>query len=143
MRAPFLLLLLLAACGPDVSAWKGTWTGTAVVNTGRQPEPYPGTLTVSDGARFEGVATSGGTAFSCALTAATADGAKVTFAANSTCALTANPPDGCTRAVTVTQGSATRTDNALEGSLSGRVETTCTGPGSGATDFLLTVSATR
>ncbi len=143
MRAPFLLLLLLAACGPDVTAWKGTWTGTAHVNTGRQPEPYPGTLTISDGARFEGVTTSGGTTFSCALTAGSGDGAKVTFAGTSTCSLTAAPPDGCTRAVTVTQGSATRTGNALEGSLSGRVETTCTGAGSGATDFALNVSATR
>lgn len=144
MRSSSLvLLLLLAACGPDVTSWKGTWKGSAVVTAGRAPEVYQGTLVVSDGARFEASAVSGATTFTCALTAATADASTVTFTVPAACDLVATPADGCTRKVTVNAASASQTAQGVEGAANGRLATTCTGASSTAVDFALTFSGAR
>ncbi len=139
-------LLLLAACGPDVTAWKGTWSGSGSVNTGRQPLAFTGTLTISDGARFVATTDAQGTpmtAFSCSLTASTVDAAAITFKGPTQFELTAAPADGCTREVTLDDGSATRSGEALEATARGKVKTDCPGGSSTAESFLLTLSANR
>jgi hypothetical protein len=143
MRASLALVFVLCACGPDLSAWKGTYAGTAVITAGRQPEAYTGTLVVTDGARFEGSAVSNGTTFSCALTAATGDATTATFTVPTSCDLLAAPADDCTRKVTVNAASATLNGATLEGNVTGRVAATCTSSSSTATDFAMQISATR
>lgn len=140
-----LLLALASACGPDLTPWKGTWTGSAVVNDGRQPEVWPGRLVIGDDARF--VATSDGRgsparAFSCAVTAVTATATEATFGAPTACDGTATPDDGCTYRLTFSALSATRSDDQLSATGSGRLTATCAA-GSSATDFGLSLSARR
>ena len=152
LRAPlmrplfFLCVFLLTACGPDLTPWKGTWGGSGSVNTGRQPLAFTGTLTISDGARFVAVSDAQGSpavSFTATLTAATADAANVTFKGPSTIEFTAAPADGCTRVVTLDDGMATRTGDALQASVRGKVKTDCTGGSSTAENFLLELVATR
>jgi hypothetical protein len=152
LRAPlmrplfFLCVFLLCACGPDITPWKGTWAGSGSVNTGRQPLAFTGTLVIADGAQFTGTTDAMGSpavAFSCTLTAATADAANVTFKGPTTVSLTATPADGCTRQVTVDDGTATRTGDALSGSVRGKVKTDCTGGSSTVENFLLDLAANR
>jgi hypothetical protein len=141
-----LLVLLLSACGPDVTAWKGTWVGSGSVNTGRLPIAFTGTLTISDGARFAGVSDAQGSpaiSLSCALTAATADGATVTFTGPTSVDVTATPADGCTRLATIDDGTATRTGEALEATVRGKLKTDCSGGSSVAENFLLSLVANR
>lgn len=146
-----LLLLLPAAlfftaCGPDVTAWKGSWSGSGDVNTGRQPIPFTGTLTISDGARFEAKSDAQGmpaVSFTITLTAATVDGSTATFTGPTQLQLVATPADGCTRQVTLDDGSATRTGDALVGTARGKVKTDCTGGSSTVENFLLNLSANR
>lgn len=138
--------VLFAACGPDVTPWKGTWAGSGSVNTGRQPLPFTGTLTIADGALFTGTTDAQGMpaiSFSASLTAATADGSAVTFKGPTTLQLTATPPDGCTREVTVEDGSATRMDNSLTATVKGKVKTDCMGGSSSVENFLLDLVANR
>lgn len=144
MRSSSLVLLVvLAGCGPDVTAWKGTWKGSVVVTSGRAPDVYQGTLVVSDGGRFEVSAVSGGTSFSCALFATTADATTATFTVPTTCDLVATPADGCTRKVTLKAASATQNAQGVEGAANGRVDTACTGASTTAIDFALTFSGAR
>ncbi len=143
MRFSIFFAIFLTACGPDVTAWKGTWTGSGTLNTGRLPEPYTGTLTIADGARFELSVPSSGTTFTCAINAATVDGTTATFTVPASCTMTATPSDGCTYQVTVNAASATRTADTIEGTANGRVNSTCTSSSSKATDFALTLFGTR
>jgi hypothetical protein len=144
MRASLVaLVVVVSACGPDVSAWKGTYSGTAVVNDGRQPQAYTGTLLIADGARFEGSAVSGGTTFSCALNASSADATTAGFTVPTNCDLVASPADGCTYKVTVNTASATRNGNSIEGTVNGRLNKSCTGGSSTATDFSMTIVGMR
>ena len=141
-----LAVVLLAACGPDLTAWKGTWAGSGSVNTGRQPLPFTGTLLISDGARFVATTDAQGMpmeAFSCSLTASTVDTMAITFKGPTKFSLSAAPADGCTREVTLDDGSATRTGEALEATARGKVKTDCTGGSSTSESFLLTLSANR
>jgi hypothetical protein len=140
-----LSVILFSACGPDLTPWKGTWSGSGSVNTGRQPMPFTGTLTI-DGAKFTAISEAQGTpavAFTAVLTADTADGTAVTFKGPTTLQLTAAPTDGCTRNVTLDDGSATRTGEALEATARGKVKTECTGASSTVENFLLTLVANR
>lgn len=137
---------LLCGCGPDITPWKGTWGGSGDVNTGRQPLGFTGTLTISDGARFVATTAAAGTpaiSFTAALTASTADATTITFKGPTTFELTAAPSDGCTRQVTLDDGSATRTGEALEATARGKVKTECTGGGSTVENFLINVFANR
>lgn len=146
MRNSFALVLVLSACGPDVTAWKGTWVGNGSINTGRQPLAFTGTLTISDGARFVATSDAQGSpavSLSCALTAATADGTTVTFTGPTAVEVTATPADGCTRQVTLDAATATRTGEALEATANGKLKTDCTGGSSTAESFLLTLAANR
>ncbi len=146
MRHLFVVALALSACGPDITPWKGTWSGSGSVNTGRQPLGFTGTLTISDGARFEGKTDAQGmpaVSFSATLTAATADASAVTFTGPTALQLMATPADGCTRQVTLDDGSATRNGEALEATARGKVKTDCTGGGSTVENFLLTLAANR
>lgn len=139
-------VLCSSACGPDVTAWKGTWAGSGDVNTGRQPMAFTGTLVISDGARFAVTSAAQGMpagSFSCTLTAATVDGTTATFTGPTQLELTATPSDGCTRQVTLDDGSATRTGDALEGTARGKVKTDCTGGSSTVENFLLNLFANR
>ena len=139
-------MLLLAACGPDVTAWKGTWAGSGDVNTGRQPLPFTGTITISDGARFAMTSDAQGTpaiSFNATLTAATIDGTTASFTGPTQLELTASPADGCTRQVTLDDGSATRTGDALSGTARGKVKTDCTGGSSTVENFLINIAANR
>lgn len=145
-HALLVALTFFMACGPDITPWKGTWVGSGSVNTGRQPLPFTGTLTISDGARFVATSDAQGSpasSFTAALTAATADEGKVTFTGPTSLELTATPADGCTRQVTVDDGSATRTGDDLEATVRGKVKTECTGGSSVAENFLLTLFANR
>ena len=138
------LSLVIAACGPDLSPWKGTWSGSGSVNTGRQPSPFTGKLVI--GETFVATSDASGTpavSFLAALTPATADGANVTFKGPTTFELTATPADGCTRQVTMDDGTATRTGDALEASVRGKVKTACTGGSSTVENFLLSLVANR
>ena len=138
--------LFFTDCGPDVTAWKGSWAGSGDVNTGRQPMAFTGTLTISDGARFEAKSDAQGmpaVSFSCALTAATVDGTTATFTGPTQLELTATPADGCTRQVTLDDGSATRTGDSLVGTARGKVKTDCTGGSSTVENFLLNLVANR
>ena len=146
MKNSFALVLLLSACGPDVTAWKGTWAGSGSINTGRQPIAFTGNLVISDGAHFVATSDAQGTpsiSLSCALNAATADGTTVTFTGPQTLQVTATPADGCTRTVTLDAASATRTGEALEATANGKLKTDCTGGSSTAESFLLTLAANR
>lgn len=146
MRPLFFSVLFLTACGPDITPWKGTWGGSGSVNTGRQPMPFTGTLTISDGARFVATSDAQGmpaVSFSCALTAATADAATVTFKGPTQVELTATPADGCTRQLTVEDGSATREGEALSATVRGKLKTDCAGGSNTAENFLLDLAATR
>ena len=141
--------VLLSACGPDVTPWKGTWTGSGSVNTGRQPQPFTGTLTIADGALFTGTTDAQGSpavSFTASLTASTADGAAVTFKGPTTVQLTATPSDGCTRTVTIDEGSATRggdIGDSLSATVKGKLKTDCMGGSSTAENFLLDLFANR
>lgn len=142
----FLAALFCCACGPDVTPWKGTWSGSGSVNTGRQPLPFTGKLVIADGAQFTGTTDAQGTpavSFSATLTAATADASAVTFTGPTTLPLTATPDDGCTRTVTLDDGSATRMGDALEATARGKLKTDCTGGSSTVENFLLTLAANR
>lgn len=146
MKHLFFSVLFLTACGPDITPWKGTWGGSGSVNTGRQPMAFTGTLTISDGARFVATSDAQGmpaVSLSCALTAATADATAVTFKGPTQVELTATPADGCTRQLTVDDGSATRDGNALSATVRGKLKTDCTGGSSTAENFLLDLAATR
>ena len=137
---------LFFSCGPDVSAWKGSWAGSGSVNTGRQPLPFTGTLIISDGARFVATSDAQGmpaVSFTCSLTASTVEASAVAFTGPSRFQLTAAPADGCTREVTLDDGSATRTGDAMEGTARGKVKTDCTGGSSTVENFLLTLTANR
>jgi hypothetical protein len=142
MRAS-LLVLVLCACGPDVAAWKGTYSGSVVVNDGRLPQAYTGKLIVSDGARFEGSAVNGGTTFTCALNASMADAATASFTVPTSCDLVPSPADGCTYKVTVNAASATRNGNSIEGTVNGRLNKSCNGGSSTATDFSMSLAGMR
>ena len=138
-------VVLLSACGPDLSPWKGTWSGSGSVNTGRQPLAFTGTLTI-DGAKFSVRSEPQGmpaVAFTAELTATTADATSAPFTGPSTFQLIAAPTDGCTRNVTLDDGSATRNADALEGTARGKVKTECTGGSSTVENFLLTLAANR
>ena len=143
-RLILLSTFVLAGCGPDLTPWKGTWTGSGSVNTGRQPLPFTGKLVVAE--TFAATSDAQGTpavSFSCALTPVTVDGANVTFKGPTTFALTATPADGCTRQVTMDDGTATRTGDSLEASVRGKVKTECTGGSSTVENFLLSLVANR
>lgn len=138
-------VVVLSACGPDLSGWKGTWAGSGSVNTGRQPLAFTGTMTI-DGAKFSATSDAQGTpsvAFTAVLTAAMADATTATFTGPSMFQLTAAPTDGCTRNVTLDDGSATRSGDALEATARGKVKTECTGGSSTVENFLLTLTANR
>lgn len=142
----FLPVVLLAACGPDVSAWKGTWAGSGSVNTGRQPMAFTGTLIISDTARLVATSDAQGmpaVGFTCSLTPSTEQPSELTFKGPSRFELAAAPADGCTREVTLDDGSATRTGEALEATARGKLKTDCTGGSSIAESFLLTLTANR
>jgi hypothetical protein len=102
-----------------------------------------GTLLIADGARFEGSAVSGGTTFSCALNASSADATTAGFTVPTNCDLVASPADGCTYKVTVNTASATRNGNSIEGTVNGRLNKSCTGGSSTATDFSMTIVGMR
>ena len=139
-----LFALVLAGCGPDLTPWKGAWTGSGSVNTGRQPQPFTGKLVIAD--TFAVTSDAQGTpavSFSCALTPATVDAATVAFKGPTTFQLTASPADGCTRQVTMDDGTATRTGDALEATVRGKVKTECTGGSSTVENFLLSLVANR
>ena len=116
------------------------------MNTGRQPQPFTGTLTIADGALFTGTTDAQGTpaiSFSASLTAATADATSVTFKGPTTLQVTATPTDGCTREVTLDDGSATRMDDTISATVKGKVKTVCMGGSSTAENFLLDLFANR
>jgi hypothetical protein len=116
------------------------------VNTGRQPQAFTGTLTIADGALFTGTTDAQGTpaiSFSASLTASTADGNAVTFKGPTKLQVTASPTDGCTREVTLDEGSATRMDDTLSATAKGTVKTVCMGGSSTAENFLLDLFANR
>lgn len=148
MRSLVLLLLVsvLGGCGGrlEVGEWKGTWSGAAVINTGRQPEIYNGTITIDALARFEAVSVAiDGKVFTCALTASEIEDTAASFTAPLACTMTANPADDCTYEVTFNNASATRDGKTLQGVANGRMTSTCTVSSSKALDFALTISATR
>ncbi|MGV3624639.1 MAG: hypothetical protein ACO1OB_27715 [Archangium sp.] len=148
MRAIVMLsasLLCVACKGPlDVGDWKGTWSGNAVINTGRQPEVYEGTLIIDDTARFEAKSAAiGGRVFTCALAASEIDVGGASFTTPTSCAMTASPADDCTYEVTFNNASATRDGEALQAMGNGRFTSTCTQSSSQSLDFALTLSATR
>lgn len=147
-RSLLSMLFALAAtgCGPDVTAWKGTWGGSCDLNTGRQPMACTGTLVIADGARFTVTSDAQGSpaqAFSASLSAATVDATTATFTGPTTVALTATPAGSCTWQVTLDDGSATRTDDSLTATARGKVKTDCTGGSSTVENFLLNFYATR
>ncbi len=145
-RLLLLTVCSLCACGPDLTGWQGTWLGSGSVNTGRQPLAFTGTLTISEGARFVATTNAQGSpavAFTATLTAATVDANAVTFKGPTTLELSAAPADGCTRQVTLDDGSATRSGDSLEATARGKVKTECTGGSSTVENFLLTLAATR
>lgn len=139
------LLACLSCKGPlDVGDWKGTWSGSAVINTGRQPEIYEGTLTIDDTARFEAKSKAvDGKVFSCALTASEIDVGGAGFTTPTSCAMTASPSGDCTYEVTFNNASATRDGESLQAVANGRFVSTCTQSSSQTLDFALTLSATR
>lgn len=146
-RAVCLLAVLVGSGCPgrlEVGEWKGTWSGTAVVNTGRQPELYDGTLIIDETARFEATSKAiDGKVFVCALSASQIDEAGASFTTPATCVMTSTPQDDCTYEVVFNDALATRDGATLQGVASGRFTSTCTGSGSKTLDFSLTLSATR
>lgn len=148
MRVTVVLFGLLAGVGcsgpRDVGEWKGTWAGSAVINTGRQPELYEGTLTIDETAVFEAKSKAvDGRVFTCALTAADIDTGGARFTTPATCALRAAPPGDCTYEVTFADAAATRDGESLQATANGRFTSTCTQSSSQTLDFALTLSATR
>jgi hypothetical protein len=140
-----LLVTFTSACGPDLSGWKGSWSGSAVINDGRQPEVWPGRLVIGDDARFVATSESRGTparTFSCAVTAVTATATEATFGAPTACEGSAAPADDCTYRLTFSALTASRTGDELSATGSGRLAMTCPS-GSSATDFGLSLSARR
>ncbi len=128
----------------EVGEWKGTWSGAAVVNTGRQPDIYNGTLSIDSLARFEAVSVAiDGKVFTCTLTASEIEDTAASFATPVTCAMTSAPVDDCTYEVLFNSASATRDGKTLQAVANGRMTSTCTTSSSKALDFALTISAMR
>lgn len=146
MRLSLVLLAAsLSACGPDLSAWKGTWSGNAAVNTGRQPEVVPASFTFAEGATANfGLGPWGSPArtFTCTLVALEADPAKATFTPHAACAVEKSAGDDCAYGLLFNTGSAQRTGESLDAALSGRLTTTCPS-GSSAVDLGVQLTATR
>lgn len=143
-----LALVSLSACGPDVSSWTGVYRGSATINAGRQPEPLTGTLTANADATFTLKSDPTGTmnrVWQCSLRAASAAAENVTFMVPTTCALGVMPDDGCMHQVTINMATVHRIAGALEidGSLSGRVSSTCTGMSGATNDWLLEFSGRK
>jgi hypothetical protein len=146
MRSSLFLFVFFFACGPDVSAWKGVWVGSAIVNTGRAPEGYSGTLTIADGAKFQVTSDASGNpkqSFNCAINASAIDSSTATFTGPVDCDLVATPTGACTYKVTVNSGTATRNGNSIEGTINGRLASTCTVGSNKAEDFSLMITGTK
>lgn len=144
--APVLLALPLAACGPDLSAWEGTWTGNASVNTGRQPEIAAAAFTFAEGrdATFAlGAWGSPARSFTCALVASEADAAKANLISQSACAVERGAGDDCTADLSFSVVTLTRTGETLDASLSGRLNSTCPGGSGSVVDVGVRLTATR
>lgn len=145
-RSSLVLALFLSACGPDVGDWKGAWSGAGSLNTGRQPLAVVGTLTVVDGARFLFSGTVQGTSsptYSAELVATSADGAKVLFQGPLAATLTAAPADGCTRQLTIDEGTLTRAGAGFDGVVRGKAKSDCTGGSSVTETFQLELAGSR
>lgn len=142
----FASLLALAGCGPDVSGYTGTWTCSGSLNTGRLPLAVAGTLTVTADGRF---AASGkeqgatGSTYTAGLFATTADATVVTFTGPTSETLVSTPADGCTRQLTVTEGTLTRAGQGLSGAVRGTSKSDCNGSTGINESFQLDVACTR
>ena len=146
MRTLVTLFVALTACGPDVTAWKGTWAGSGTLNTGRQPMPFTGQLTITDGAVFSGTTDPQGSpaqSFAASLTAAMVDGTKATFTGPSSVTLTATPAGDCTWQVTLDAADATRMDQSLDATARGKVTTQCMGGSTTTESYLLSFFGMR
>lgn len=145
-RAFALLALVFSACGPDVSSWVGTYAGSGSLNAGRAPEAVVGTLTVTADARFTLTSNATGSSnsvFTCSLVASTVDSTKASFTVPTTCELGVSPSDGCSYQLTINAAQVNRADTAVDGTVSGRVNATCSGAGNSVNDFLLSFGGTR
>lgn len=145
-RALLVVAALLPACGPDVADWKGAWTGAGSFNAGRQPVAVVGTLAVTDGARFVFVGTVQGSAsptYTAGLAATSIEGARVLFQGPLTTDLVAAPADGCTRQLTIDEGTLTRAGTSFEGVVRGKAKSDCAGGSSVSETFQLEVSGNR
>jgi hypothetical protein len=144
-RSLALVALVFIGCGPDVTAWKGTYSGSGSLNAGRQPEAVVGTLTITDDARFTLTTTPMGTSnqvWTCALVAQSVDATKARFQVPTTCPLSVTPSDNCTHQVTINAAQVTRTGTAVEGTVSGRINSRCTS-GNAINDFLLSFAGMK
>jgi hypothetical protein len=146
MRLLCLVVPFLCSCGRDLTAWKGAWSGSAVINTGRLPMAISGTLNVTEPGRFEVVSAPTGMpaqVFSCALTASKTTDSTVEFTLPATCDLVAVPAGDCTFVATVNSVVATRAGNAVSATVNGNLKSTCTMGSSTATDFSMTLDGKR
>lgn len=144
-RSLVFLALVFTACGPDVAAWKGTYSGSGSLNAGRQPEAVVGTLTVTDDARFTLTTTPMGASnqvWTCALVAQAVDATKASFQVPTTCPLSVTPSDSCTHQVTINAAQVNKTGNAVDGTVSGRINSTCAS-GNAINDFLLSFAGMK
>lgn len=142
----FLLALPLAACGPDLSAWAGTWSGNAAVNTGRQPEIAPASFTFAEArdATFTlGPWGAPARTFTCGLVASEADAAKATLVSQSACTVERGAGDDCTAELSFGVVTLTRAGETLDASLSGRLNSTCPGGSGSVVDVGVRLTATR
>lgn len=140
--AKILCVLSFAACGPDVASWTGVYRGSGTINAGRQPEPLTGTLTGNADATFTLKSDPTGTmnrVWQCSLRATSATAENVIFMVPTTCPLGVMPDDNCMHQVTINAATVHRIAGSMEidGSLSGRVSSTCMGMSNTTNDWLL------
>ncbi|MFO0594547.1 MAG: hypothetical protein U0228_04565 [Myxococcaceae bacterium] len=142
-RLMLAALLTLCACGPDVTAWKGSYAVSGSMNDGRQPEPVTGTLTVADGALFTLTSDpKNGNTWTISMNASMVDGARAAFTTPSQATLNVSPANGCTYPLTINMAELHLLGGAVDGTISGRANITCS-TGTTATDFLLSFGGNK
>jgi hypothetical protein len=142
-RLAVFSLVLFAACGPDTAAWHGTYTGSGSYTAGRPPVVVTGTVQVSPAGQFTVSGKGDGPSFTGTLQAETVTDTTATFTLPATGTVAATPADGCTRALTVTSASATRTGDQLELVISGTAKIDCAGGSSVSESFRLELYGDR
>lgn len=146
-RALVPLVLVLSACGggPDLTPFKGTWTGSGSLNTGRAPLVLSGTMTIPSSGLItaEGKAQGGSTTYSTSFIATDADDKTLLLKGPIAVTLTATPADGCTREVTVDEVTLDRIENSMRAVARGLVKTNCASGSTATENFLLSLDGKR